>query len=54
MIQIELKIGKSKVFIDEKDIIMDNGACVQVLTKKKVEGWDSFPIRMSKKMFGDN
>lgn len=38
MIQIELKIGRSTIFIDEKDIIMDNGACVQVLTKKKMEG----------------
>lgn len=50
---IQLKIGKEIYNINENDIVMDNGSCIQVITKKKQDGWYSYPVKMSKKLFSD-
>lgn len=50
---IELKIGRSIYNIDENDIVMDNGACIQVITKMTGAAWREHPVIMSKKLFCD-
>lgn len=51
MIKVELKVGRDVIYVDKDDIILDNGACVQILTKRKFSGWHDYPMRMSKKLF---
>lgn len=49
---VKLKVGRNIIELDEKDLILDNGACYQIVTKK-VGGSDwHYPI-MSKKLFND-
>lgn len=49
---VKLKVGRNIIELDEKDLILDNGACYQIVTKK-VGGFDwHYPI-MSKKLFND-
>lgn len=31
---MELKVGRRIIDIDENDLILDNGACYQIVTKK--------------------
>jgi len=50
---IKLKVGRGIFNIDENDIIMDNGACYQLITKEIGHGWNKYPPRVSKKMFKD-
>ena len=52
---IKIKIGKKMCFIDKKDLILDNGACVQVVTQIGASlGWGQFAnLTMSKKLFKD-
>lgn len=50
---IELKIGRKIYNIDENDIVMDNGACIQVITKMAGAAWREHPVIMSKKLFSD-
>jgi hypothetical protein len=49
---VKLKVGRNIIELDEKDLILDNGVCYQIVTKK-VGGSDwRYPI-MSKKLFND-
>lgn len=50
--KIELKIGRYIKFISEDDLILDNGAVVQVITQYgPCRRWSCAPLIMSKKMF---
>lgn len=50
---VKLKVGRDILNIDNNDLILDNGACYQIITKEKNEGFKSYPVRMSKKLFND-
>ena len=42
---VKLKAGRNIIELDEKDLILDNGACYQIVTKK-VGGFDwYYPIK---------
>lgn len=50
---VKLKIGRKILDISENDLILDNGACYQIVTQKVCKGFDwHYPI-MSKKLFND-
>lgn len=53
--KIEMKIGRYIKYIDKDDLILDNGACIQVTTQIGASlGWGQFAyLRMSKKLFKD-
>lgn len=50
---VKLKVGRDIIELDEKDLILDNGACYQIVTQKVRKGLDSYYPRMSKKLFND-
>lgn len=50
---IKLKIGRDIYKLDNTDIVMDNGAVIQVITKEVGSAWNRSPLRMSKKLFND-
>lgn len=50
---VKLKVGRNILDIDENDMILDNGKCYQIITKKIRRGFDSFTPIMSKKLFND-
>lgn len=50
---IKLKVGRNIIEIDDKDLILDNGACYQIITKEIGSGFEKYPPRMSKKLFND-
>ena len=54
MPKIEMKINRYVKHIGKDDLILDNGACIQVTTQKGawIE-WDYAPLIMSKKLFKD-
>ena len=31
---VKLKVGRNIIELDEKDLILDNGSCYQIITKK--------------------
>ena len=49
---VKLKVGRNIIELDEKDLILDNGACYQIVTKR-VRGSDWYYPVMSKKLFHD-
>ena len=49
---VKLKVGRNIIELDEKDLILDNGACYQIVTKK-VGGFDQYYPIISKKLFND-
>ncbi len=50
---VKLKVGRNVLEIDENDLILDNGACYQIITKEIGYAFNkSIPI-MSKKLFND-
>lgn len=52
-IMVKLKVGRKILDISENDLILDNGACYQIVTQKVCKGFDwHYPI-MSKKLFND-
>lgn len=53
MPKIELKIGHRTFQISEKDLVLDNGACAQVVTQEIFQNWSTYAPVMSKKMFND-
>ena len=53
MVKIELKIGHRIFAITEKDLVLDNGKCAQVVTQEISKGWQDYTPVMSKKMFKD-
>lgn len=50
---LQLKIGRKTFNIDDNDVIMDNGAIIQVITKKTGYGWNAYPLKMSKKLYNE-
>ena len=50
---VELKVGRNILSIDENDLILDNGACYQIVTKKIGSGFNKTTPLMSKKLFSD-
>ena len=54
-----IKLGRYNVEIDEEDIVLDNGCCIQVLTRGFVFGRFVFGLfnkgipRISKKLFSE-
>lgn len=49
----KLKIGRNILDIDERDLILDNGACYQIVTKRVGFGFNETIPVMSKKLFTD-
>lgn len=50
---VKLKVGRNVFDIDENDLILDNGACYILVTKKVTKGFSSYPPTVSKKLFND-
>jgi hypothetical protein len=53
--KIKIKIGRYEKLIGKDDLILDNGACIQVTTQIGTAlGWGQFAnLQMSKKLFKD-
>lgn len=52
MRKIEMKINRYVKHISKDDLILDNGACIQVITQKGVfVNYGYAPLHMSKKLF---
>lgn len=50
---VKIKVGRNILDINENDLILDNGACYQIITKRIGFGFnESIPV-MSKKLFSD-
>lgn len=49
----KLKVGRKILDISENDLILDNGACYQIVTQRIGNGFDKVCPRMSKKLFND-
>jgi hypothetical protein len=43
-----VKCGRKEIVLTEKDVIMFNGACYQITTQLKVDGWYSYPFQIAK------
>lgn len=52
-IMVKLKVGRNVLDISENDLILDNGACYQIVTQKIGHGFNKVTPRMSKKLFSD-
>lgn len=50
---VKLKVGRNILDIDNNDLILDNGACYQIITKEVGRGFDKYYPVMSKKLFND-
>lgn len=50
---VKLKVGRKILDISENDLILDNGACYQIVTQKIGSGFDKVNPKMSKKLFND-
>lgn len=50
---VKLKVGRKILDISENDLILDNGACYQIVTQRIRSGFDKARPRMSKKLFND-
>lgn len=48
---VKLKVGRNVFDIDENDLILDNGACYILVTKKIAKGYSSCSPTVSKKLF---
>lgn len=48
---MDLKIGRYVLDINEKDIILDNGNCYQIITKKVGKRWGPYSPVISKSLF---
>ena len=48
----ELKIGRRVFDITEKDIVMFNGACWQLITQTIHSGWNNYYPIVSKTLYG--
>lgn len=53
MVKVELKIGHRTFQISERDLVLDNGSCAQVVSQEIFKGWGTYAPVMSKKMFND-
>jgi hypothetical protein len=52
-IMVKLKVGRKILDISENDLILDNGACYQIVTQRIGSGFNKACPRMSKKLFND-
>jgi hypothetical protein len=50
---VKLKVGRKILDISENDLILDNGACYQIVTQRIGSGFNKECPRMSKKLFND-
>lgn len=50
---VKLKVGRDIFDIDENDLILDNGACYQIVTQEIRKGFDRITPKMSSKLFND-
>lgn len=50
---VKLKVGRNILDIGENDIILDNGSCYQIITKRIGYGFNKTIPVMSKKLFLD-
>ena len=50
---IQLKVGRNILNIDDNDLILDNGACYQIITKQIGNGLNKATPVMCKKLFSD-
>lgn len=50
---VKLKVGRDIIEVDDKDLILDNGACYQIVTKKIRKGFYNYYPKMSKKLVND-
>ena len=48
MTELKIKTRKGEVTLTKKDIIMDNGACFQLMTQSYMDGWYSQYYTLSK------
>lgn len=48
---MDLKVGRDVLDINEKDIILDNGACYQIITKEVGKLWKAYFPVISKSLF---
>lgn len=48
---IELKVGRYVVHVSEKDLVMDNHACIQIITQLVWKNRNKIPLKMSQKQF---
>lgn len=52
--KVKIKINRYMKIIDEKDLVLDNGACIQVITQcGSFVDYGYAPLIMSKKQFKD-
>lgn len=49
--EVNIKIGHYNTSVSEKDIILDNGSCYQLMTKTIFSGWSDYPMQISKTQF---
>lgn len=47
---VKLKVGRNVFDIDDNDLILDNGACYQIITKVIRKGFDRITPKMSSKL----
>lgn len=50
---VRLKVGRNVFDIDDNDLILDNGACYQIITKEIRKGFDRITPKISSKLFND-
>lgn len=50
---VKLKVGRNVFDIDNNDLILDNGACYQIITKEIRKGFDRITPKMSNRLFND-
>jgi hypothetical protein len=50
---VQLKVGRNIIDIDKNDLILDNGACQQIITKEVGFGCNKSTPVLSKKLFAD-
>lgn len=48
---MKVKCGRDEYEVTNKDLILDNGACYQLITKKKFLGWNEYSPTISKTLF---
>lgn len=44
---MEVKCGRKTIVLDANDVIMFNGACYQITTQRKIDGWYSYPFKIA-------
>ena len=49
----KLKIGRNIIEVSEKDLILDNGACYQIITQELPQGFHSYCPHIIKKLFSE-